>query len=154
MEISFELIREAGIRLPGPIGNTIGIVGGLIIGQSAVAANVVSPIVVIVVAFTALCSFAIPNEEFSSAFRLLKYGCIFMGAWLGLYGVLLSYLWVLIHLSHLNSFGIPYLMPYVASDMNDYEDERDSLIRFPMRMMRRRPIFARRDARVKLRKKD
>ncbi len=153
MEISFELIREAGIRLPGPIGNTIGIVGGLIIGQSAVSANVVSPIVVIVVAFTALCSFAIPNEEFASAFRLLKYGCIFMGAWLGLYGVLLSYLWVLIHLSHLNSFGIPYLMPYVASDLNDYEDERDSLIRFPMRMIRRRPIFTRRDARVKLRKK-
>lgn len=153
MEISFELIREAGIRLPGPIGNTIGIVGGLIIGQSAVAANVVSPIVVIVVAFTALCSFAIPNEEFSSAFRLLKYGCIFMGAWLGLYGVLLSYLWVLIHLSHLNSFGIPYLMPYVASDLNDYEDKRDSLIRYPFRMLQRRPIFARRDARVKLRKK-
>ncbi len=153
MEISFELIREAGIRLPGPIGNTIGIVGGLIIGQSAVAANVVSPIVVIVVAFTALCSFAIPNEEFSSAFRLLKYGCIFMGAWLGLYGVLLSYLWVLIHLSHLNSFGIPYLMPYVASDLNNYEDKRDSLIRYPFRMLRRRPIFARRDARVKLRKK-
>lgn len=153
MEISFELIREAGIRLPGPIGNTIGIVGGLIIGQSAVAANVVSPIVVIVVAFTALCSFAIPNEEFSSAFRLLKYGCIFMGAWLGLYGVLLSYLWVLIHLSHLNSFGIPYLMPYVASDLNDYEDKRDSLIRYPFRMMQKRPIFARRDARVKLRKK-
>ena len=153
MEISFELIREAGIRLPGPIGNTIGIVGGLIIGQSAVAANVVSPIVVIVVAFTALCSFAIPNEEFASAFRLLKYGCIFMGAWLGLYGVLLSYLWVLIHLSHLNSFGIPYLMPYVASDLNDYEDERDSLIRFPLRMMRKRPIFARREARIRLRKK-
>lgn len=153
MEISFELIREAGIRLPGPIGNTIGIVGGLIIGQSAVAANLVSPIVVIVVAFTALCSFAIPNEEFASAFRLLKYGCIFMGAWLGLYGVLLSYLWVLIHLSHLNSFGIPYLMPYVASDLNDYEDERDSLIRFPFRMMGQRPIFAKRNARVKLRKK-
>ncbi len=153
MEISFELIREAGIRLPGPIGNTIGIVGGLIIGQSAVSANVVSPIVVIVVAFTALCSFAIPNEEFSSAFRLLKYGCIFMGAWLGLYGVLLSYLWVLIHLSHLNSFGIPYLMPYVASDLNGYEDKRDSLIRYPFRMIQRRPIFARRDARIKLRKK-
>ncbi|MDO4260756.1 MAG: spore germination protein [Eubacteriales bacterium] len=154
MEISFELIREAGIRLPGPIGNTIGIVGGLIIGQSAVAANVVSPIVVIVVAFTALCSFAIPNEEFASAFRLLKYGCIFMGAWLGLYGVLLSYLWVLIHLSHLNSFGIPYLMPYVASDLNGYEDEKDSLLRFPMRMLTRRPVFARRDARIKLRRKD
>lgn len=154
MEISFELIREAGIRLPGPIGNTIGIVGGLIIGQSAVAANVVSPIVVIVVAFTALCSFAIPNEEFSSAFRLLKYGCIFMGAWLGLYGVLLSYLWVLIHLSHLNSFGIPYLMPYVAADLNDYEDKRDALFRYPFRMMKNRPIFARRDERLKLKKKE
>lgn len=154
MEISFELIREAGIRLPGPIGNTIGIVGGLIIGQSAVSANLVSPIVVIVVAFTALCSFAIPNEEFASAFRLLKYGCIFMGAWLGLYGVLLSYLWVLIHLSHLNSFGIPYLMPYVASDMNGYEDEKDSLIRLPLRMLKRRPVFARRGARVKLRRKE
>ena len=153
MEISFELIREAGIRLPGPIGNTIGIVGGLIIGQSAVAANLVSPIVVIVVAFTALCSFAIPNEEFASAFRLLKYGCMFMGAWLGLYGVLLSYLWVLIHLSHLNSFGIPYLMPYVASDLNGYADEKDALLRFPFRMITRRPVFARRDARVKLRKK-
>ena len=154
MELSFELLREAGVRLPGAMGNTIGIVGGLIIGQSAVTANVVSPIVVIVVAFTALCSFAIPNEEFASAFRLLKYGCIFMGAWLGLYGVLLSYLWVLIHLSHLNSFGIPYLMPYVASDLNGYEDEKDSLLRFPFRMLKRRPIFARRDARVKLRKKE
>lgn len=154
MEVSFELIREAGIRLPGPIGNTIGIVGGLIIGQSAVSANLVSPVVVIVVAFTALCSFAIPNEEFASAFRLLKYGCIFMGAWLGLYGVLISYLWVLIHLSHLNSFGIPYLMPYVASDLNDYEDEKDSLIRLPFRMLKKRPVFARRDARVKLRRRE
>ena len=153
MEISFELIREAGIRLPGPIGNTIGIVGGLIIGQSAVTANLVSPIVVIVVAFTTLCSFAIPNEEFASAFRLLKYGCMFMGAWLGLYGVLLSYLWVLTHLSHLNSFGIPYLMPYVASDLNGYADEKDALLRFPFRMITRRPVFARRNARVKLRKK-
>ncbi|MBQ3029643.1 MAG: spore germination protein, partial [Agathobacter sp.] len=62
MELSFELLREAGVRLPGAMGNAIGIVGGLIIGQAAVDANLVSPIVVIVVAFTALCSFAIPNE--------------------------------------------------------------------------------------------
>ena len=154
MEISFELLKEAGIRLPGPMGNTIGIVGGLIIGQAAVDASLVSPIVVIVVAFTALCSFAIPNEEFASAFRILKYGCIFMGAWLGLYGVALSGLWVLIHLSHLNSFGIPYLMPYVAADVNGYEDKKDSLFRFPLRYCVRRPIFARRGERIKLRKRD
>ena len=154
MEISFELLKEAGIRLPGPMGNTTGIVGGLIIGQAAVDASLVSPIVVIVVAFTALCSFAIPNEEFASAFRILKYGCIFMGAWLGLYGVALSGLWVLIHLSHLNSFGIPYLMPYVAADVNGYEDKKDSLFRFPLKYCVRRPIFARRGERIKLRKRD
>jgi len=72
MELSFELLREAGVRLPGAMGNTIGIVGGLIIGQAAVDANLVSPIVVIVVAFTALCSFSIPNEEFAFSFRILK----------------------------------------------------------------------------------
>lgn len=73
MELSFELLREAGVRLPGAMGNTIGIVGGLIIGQAAVEANLVSPIVVIVISFTALCSFAVPNEEFATAFRLLKF---------------------------------------------------------------------------------
>lgn len=154
MEISFELLREAGIRLPGPMGNTIGIVGGLIIGQAAVDANLVSPVVVIVVAFTALCSFAIPNEEFASAFRLLKYGCIFMGAWFGLYGILLSCLWVLIHLSHLNSFGIPYLYPYAACVGSGREEKKDSLIRYPFRQLKYRPVFARRAEKIKLRKKD
>ena len=76
MELSFELLREAGVRLPGAMGNTIGIVGGLIIGQAAVEANLVSPIVVIVVAFTALCSFAVPNEEFATAFRILKFSLL------------------------------------------------------------------------------
>ena len=66
------------MRLPGAMGNTIGIVGGLIIGQAAVDANIVSPMVVIVVAFTALCSFAIPNEDFATAFRLLKF--VFIGS--------------------------------------------------------------------------
>ena len=73
LELSFELIREAGVRIPGALGNAIGIVGGLIIGQAAVEANLVSPVVVIIVALTALGSLAIPNEEFASAFRLLKY---------------------------------------------------------------------------------
>ena len=63
MEISFELMREAGLRMPGPIGNMIGIVGGLIIGQAAVTANLISPMIVIVDALTALGSFSIPNEE-------------------------------------------------------------------------------------------
>ena len=80
LELSFELIREAGVRIPGELGNTIGLVGGLIIGQAAVEANIVSPVVVIIVALTALGSLVIPNEEFASAFRLLKYFFFFFGA--------------------------------------------------------------------------
>ena len=153
MELSFELLREAGVRLPGAMGNTIGIVGGLIIGQAAVEANLVSPIVVIVVAFTALCSFAVPNEEFATAFRILKFFFIAMCAWLGFFGFLMALLAVLIHLSHLKSFGIPYLMPFVGADVTDYQDERDSLLRLPLYQLRHRPVFARRHNRLRLRRK-
>ena len=151
MEISFELLREAGVRLPGAMGNTIGIVGGLIIGQAAVEANLVSPIVVIIISFTALCSFAIPNEEFATAFRVLKFFFIALCAWLGFFGMLAGLLAVLIHLSHLKSFGIPYLMPFVGADLNDYEDERDALYRQPLRKLLWRPIYAKRKCRRKLR---
>lgn len=153
MELSFELLREAGVRLPGAMGNTIGIVGGLIIGQAAVDANLVSPIVVIVVAFTALCSFSIPNEEFAFAFRLLKFYIILLSAWLGYFGFLLGLFTILVHLSRLESFGIPYLMPFVGADLTGYEDERDSIWRAPLRFMKRRPIYAKRGERVRLRKK-
>jgi spore germination protein len=153
MELSFELLREAGVRLPGAMGNTIGIVGGLIIGQAAVDANLVSPIVVIVVAFTALCSFAIPNEEFAFSFRILKFYMILLCAWLGFFGFLVGLLSVLIHLSRLESFGIPYLMPFVGAELTGYEDKRDSIWRSPIRKMTRRPIYARRGERVRLRKK-
>lgn len=154
MELSFELLREAGVRLPGAMGNTIGIVGGLIIGQAAVEANLVSPIVVIVVAFTALCSFAIPNEEFATAFRLLKFVFIGMSAWLGFFGFLLTILALLIHLSRLNSFGIPYLMPFVGADLSKYEDERDSLLRYPSFLQKNRPIFAKREEKTRLKRKE
>ena len=153
MELSFELLREAGVRLPGAMGNTIGIVGGLIIGQAAVDANLVSPIVVIVVAFTALCSFSIPNEEFAFSFRILKFYMILMSAWLGFFGFLLGLLTVLIHLSRLRSFGIPYLMPFTGADLNGYEDMRDTIWRAPLRMMTSRPIYARRGERVRLKNK-
>lgn len=143
MELSFELLREAGIRLPGAMGNTIGIVGGLIIGQAAVDANLVSPIVVILVAFTALCSFAIPSEEFAFSFRILKFAVIIMSAWLGYFGFLISLMVILLHLAKLKSCGYPYMMPSVGSELTGGEDEKDSIIRFPLRRLWRRPVFAR-----------
>ena len=153
MELSFELLREAGIRLPGAMGNTIGIVGGLIIGQAAVDANLVSPIVVIVVAFTALCSFAIPSEEFAFSFRLLKFGFIALSAWLGYFGFLIGIYAVLVHLSRLESFGIPYLSPFVAYGEKSTEGLGESVIRKPFRMLKYRPIYARRNQRIRLRGK-
>lgn len=154
MELSFELIREAGVRLPGTMGNTIGIVGGLIIGQSAVEANLVSPIVVIVVAFTALCSFAIPNEEFAFSFRILKFLLIALSAWFGFFGFLIGLFLVLVHMASLKSFSVPYLSPYVGPQLNGYQDEKDSLVRFPLRMLWKRPIYANPHQRTKLKKKE
>lgn len=153
MELSFELLREAGVRLPGAMGSTIGIVGGLIIGQAAVEANIVSPIVVILVSFTALCSFAIPSEEFAVAFRLLKFFFIALSAWLGFYGFLCATLAVLIHLTGLKSFGYPYLIPFVGAELTDYEGEKDAMVRYPYRMLTRRPIYAKWEERIKLRRK-
>lgn len=150
MEIAFELLREAGVRLPGANGNTIGIVGGLIIGQAAVDANIVSPIVVIVVALTALCSFAVPNEEFATAFRILKFVFIFLCGTLGFFGFLVGLLAVLIHLSHLESFGIPYLTPFVGADLSGYQDERDTFLRLPLEFLKKRPVYTRQGARTRL----
>ena len=154
MELSFELLREAGVRLPGTMGNTIGIVGGLIIGQAAVEANLVSPIVVILVAFTALCSFAIPNEEFAFSFRILKFVILGLAAGLGFFGFLIGIFGVLVHMASLKSFGIPYLTPYVGPQLNGYEDEKDAVVRYPFRMLKKRPIYANPNERTKLKKKE
>ena len=149
LELSFELIREAGVRMPGPLGNAIGIVGGLIIGQASVTANVVSPIVVIIVALTALGSLAIPSEEFSAPFRLLKYLFLAAGGYLGLFGIVLGIYLVVSHLAGLLSFQVPYLTPFVKKDDNS----DGGILRKPLRKMERRPVFARREQKIRLRRR-
>lgn len=151
MEISFELIREAGVRVPGAMGNAIGIVGGLIVGSAAVDASLASPIVVIVVALTALCSFTIPNNEFSSAFRIIKYFLILTAAIWGIYGYILGIMCVLMHLSGLISYSFPYLGPMAGGEINRAEREKDFIIRAPFKYLDKRPVFARKDNRRKQR---
>ncbi len=153
MELLFELLREAGIRLPGQMGNTIGVVGGLIVGQAAVEAALVSTIVVIVVALTAIASFAIPNEDFASTFRLLKFAMILLGAVWGLYGIMLGILVIQIHLASLESFGIPYMMPLVAGSIDDEVEFQDFIMRKPIFTMKDRPLYARRHNRTRFREK-
>lgn len=150
MELAFEMIREAGVRMPGPLGGTIGIVGGLIIGQAAVTANLVSPIVVVVVAVSALSSLAIPADEFSAPFRLLKFGFIMLGGTLGVFGMILGLYLVLSHLAGQKSFGIPYLSPFAAQNKEGYCGERDSFIRFPLPLLNKRPVYARKEEQIKI----
>ncbi|XOQ16184.1 MAG: Spore germination protein [Shouchella clausii] len=109
MEVTIELLREAGIRLPTPLGQTIGLVGGVIIGQAAVEANIVSSLMVIIVSITTITSFTVPSYSFGLSFRLLRFGAIIISAILGLVGVMFFFLFVLIHLSKLTSFNQPYL---------------------------------------------
>ncbi len=111
MEFSFELIREAGIRIPGTVGTTLGIVGALILGQAAVAANIVSPILIIVVAVTAIGSFAIPDYSFALSIRVLRFIYILLASIIGLLGILTGIFIHIALLTNLQSFGVPFLAP-------------------------------------------
>lgn len=139
MEASLELLREAGIRLPGPIGSTIGIVGGLVLGQAAVEAGIVSSLMVIVVAITAIATYSIPHYSFGTPFRMLRFAYMIGAAFLGLYGVMIVFLISMIHLCNLKSFGIPYMAPF-AYNMS-IKDFKDTFIRAPLHRMKRRPEY-------------
>jgi spore germination protein KA len=111
MEATFEVLREAGVRLPKTVGQAVSIVGGLVVGDAAIRAGLVSPSMVIVVATTAIATFAIPAFNASISLRLLRFPLIMLGGMMGLYGVILGLLAILIHLAGLQSFGVPYLTP-------------------------------------------
>ena len=152
LELAFELIREAGVRVPGSLGNAIGIVGGLVIGQAAVEANLVSPIVVMIVALTALGSMTVPNEEFAAAFRLVKYGFLILGGYLGIYGIVLGVYLVIGHRAGLISFGIPYLVPFIKKEQKGSKGE--GVMRVPLRKRVLRPLYAREEQKIRLKRKE
>ena len=151
MEIAIEILREASVRLPGPIGPTIGIVGALVVGESAVSAGLVSPIMVMIVAVTTIGSFASPSYSAAIAIRMLRFPVMIMAGLFGLYGIMLFIILILIHLSSIKSFGVPYLSP--MSPLN-VEAMRDLFIRFPHHLLKKRPgMFHPRD-RVRLREEE
>lgn len=112
MEISFEIIREAGLRVPSPIGPTLGIVGALVLGQAAVSAGIVSPILIIIVAITGISSFAIPDFSFSFHLRYFRFGFIALGFLAGFLGIGIGIFIYLTSLCDLVTFGVSYTAPY------------------------------------------
>ncbi|GFZ31074.1 spore germination protein [Clostridium zeae] len=135
MEFSFELIREAGIRIPGIIGNTLGIIGALILGQAAVQANIVSPVLIIIVAITGLGNFAIPSFSLGLSIRVVRFGFVVFGALLGFYGITCFLMLVGIHLVSIKSFGVPLSVPVSPK----VSKSKDYVIRYPIWQQEERP---------------
>ncbi|MEK5422754.1 spore germination protein [Viridibacillus sp. FSL R5-0477] len=136
MEIAFEILREAGLRMPRVIGPAVSIVGTLIIGQAAVEAGIVSAVMVIIVSITAICSFLSPAYAMSNSIRMLRFPLMILAAMFGLYGVMMGAFAIILHVCSLRSFGIPYTAPFAPLIPSDQKDaivlfSRDSLLTRP-----------------------
>jgi spore germination protein KA len=125
MEIAFELLREAGLRIPNPIGPTIGIVGALILGQAAVEANIVSPIMVIVIAITGLSSFALSDVSLNYMIRIARFLFTFAAATFGILGMVAVFLFALSYMVSMKSYGVPYFAPVAPH----YKSANDTFFR-------------------------
>ncbi len=137
MLMAFEVLIEAGFRLPKTIGQTISIIGALVVGQAAVQAKIISPVVVIIIAIAGLAGFTMPNQDFSNALRISRLVFVLFATVAGLYGLSLGFLLLVYHLNTLETFGVPYLSPFVANDGRDIT--KDTIIRMPMYFMKKRP---------------
>ncbi|CAM4069671.1 spore germination protein [Mesobacillus thioparans] len=136
MEITIELIREAGIRLPRPIGQTIGIVGGLVIGDAVVSAGLISNIMIVIVAVTAISAFVVPSNEMSTTVRLIRFPLMVAASILGFVGLTFGLIFVFIKLCKLESFGVPYFSPLAPLQVRDL---KDTFLRLPLWKMDKRP---------------
>ncbi|MBU9714832.1 spore germination protein [Bacillus tamaricis] len=142
MEIAFELMREAGLRMPKPVGQAVSIVGSLIIGQAAVDAGLVSPIMVIVVATTGIASFAIPNYDASYSLRLLRFPLLIASGTMDLLGFAAIFVIIIIHALSLRSFGEPFMSPILPMYGTDM---KDTMVRMPWWSKKNRPTTAKGD---------
>ncbi|HHZ20803.1 MAG TPA: spore germination protein [Firmicutes bacterium] len=136
MEVAIEIIREASARLPGSLGQTIGIVGGFILGDAAVRAGLISPMITIIVALTAISSFTAPSYAVAVSNRLLRFPLMVIALIGGLYGLSIASIFIIIHLASIRSFGTPYLAPVTPFRARDM---KDTFFRVPWWAMADRP---------------
>ncbi|BBI36378.1 spore germination protein [Cohnella abietis] len=137
MELTIELLREAGMRLPAPIGQSIGIVGGLVIGDAVVRVGMVSYPMIIVVSLTAIASFVVPSHEMSYSVRLLRFPVMIAASLFGFLGIVFSFVVILIHLCKLEPFGTPYFAPLAPMRFKDW---KDAIVRLPFWKLNERPL--------------
>ncbi|WP_227521899.1 spore germination protein [Bacillus solitudinis] len=136
MEVSFEALREAGVRLPKTIGQAVSILGALVIGTAAVEAGIVSAPMVIIVSLTGIASFTIPKFSLAISIRLLRFPLMILGATFGMFGLVIGVVFTLTHLCKLRSFGVPYFEPLAPLKLSGL---KDVFIRVPIWMSNSRP---------------
>ena len=136
MEIAFEALREAGLRLPKVIGQAVSILGALVIGSAAVDAGIVSAPMVIIVSITGIASFTIPRYHLSISIRLLRFPLMFLASIFGMFGIVIGSIVIFTHLCKLRSFGVPYFEPFAPLKMSEL---KDVFIRAPWWAMNKRP---------------
>ena len=112
--LAFELLQEAGIHLPQSVGQSVSIIGGIVVGSAAVEASLISPAALIAVSLAGVSGFALPSRDFAQALRLFRFAFAGLGAFAGLFGVTVGFLGLLIHLAGLTSLDVPYLMPFAG----------------------------------------
>lgn len=138
MEVFLAFLLEAIVRLPKAIGSTIGIVGGIVIGQAAVSAGLVSPVMIVIVALTIISGFMSPNYEVMLSVRLFRIMYIVISGILGFYGIILGTFIFLTYLLRIESFGIPYLSPIVNMRKRDF---KDIFVKYPLYLFKDRPKY-------------
>jgi spore germination protein KA len=136
MEITFEILREAGVRMPRSIGSAMSIVGAFVIGTAAVEAGIITAAMVIVVSITAISSFVSPTYDIAIAVRMLRFGFMAIAASFGIFGITVGLIALILHLCSLRSFGVPYMSPLAPFNISDQED---TFIRLPRWKMFTRP---------------
>lgn len=140
LEATFEMLREAGLRLPRAVGPAISIVGALIIGDAAVQAGLVSTPMVVVVAFTGIASFVTPSYNAGIIVRIARFGFLISAGLLGFLGIMLSLILMLLRMSSLSSFGLPYMAPMAPLDLGQMGD---IIVRRPWPRSKNRPFLER-----------
>ncbi|BCC32788.1 spore germination protein GerA [Bacillus sp. UMTAT18] len=140
LELTIELLREAGARLPTKVGQTLGIVGGIVIGQASVEAGLTSNVLLIIVALAALASFTTPNYKMSNNIRFLRFPLIFFSAVWGGLGIVIGICFILTHITRLESLGAPYTVPLYPLRVKDYSD---TFLRLPLNKTEKRKTYLR-----------
>lgn len=134
--LSFEILIEAGLRLPKAVGTAMSILGGIVVGQSAVSANIVSPLVVVIVSLAGIAGFVVPNQDLSNGIRVIRFIFSLLAAVSGFFGLTVGIIILLIHLCSLDNYGVAYLSPFVDVDESN---NKDTFFRFPTNYFKKRP---------------